>query len=179
MWWIILLDLLVLFLWPGIPLILEMRAEKKEQQILLKEKQNKTIKINEGVKLMKNGEFIYAKTNADFLNKAFGTNYNKYMKGTWGFNSEWTVWMVRFNEVRRGWRNSFLPGNRIMEENLAHHTTWDGQDIRTEIHKKKIVIQIIDGDFARKYIFRGKYEYDEKNSDPYSARYYNKVSDEM
>lgn len=31
--------------------------------------------------------------------------------------------------------------------------------------------------YTRKYIYRGRYIYDEQNSDPYKVRYYDKYSD--
>ena len=55
---------------------------------------------------MKTGEFIYAKTHAEFLNEAFGTNYKAWMKSSWKYDKEWVVWMVRFNRVVDGWTNT-------------------------------------------------------------------------
>lgn len=40
---------------------------------------------------MKNGEFIYANSHAEFLNKAFGTNYKGWMKCVWKYDEEWVV----------------------------------------------------------------------------------------
>jgi hypothetical protein len=127
---------------------------------------------------MKTGEFIYASTHADFLNKAFGTNYKAWMKCVWDYDSNWTVWMVRFNKTDGGWTNTFIGNDRIQEENIGKNGTWGGKSL-THIHKKKIVIEIMDLGYTRKYIFRGKFVYDEKNSDPYTIRYYDKVSDEF
>ena len=68
---------------------------------------------------MKNGEFIYADTHADFLNQAFGTNYKAWMKSAWFYDKDTFVWMVRFDHINReGWRNVFETKERIKEENL-------------------------------------------------------------
>ena len=171
MWWTIPLVVIVFFIFIGLPLILEYRAEIKDNSI--KENCNKKIIfIRQGEKIMKTGEPIYARTHAEFLNKAFGTNYKAWMKCVWKYDGEWVVWMVRFNKTDGGYTNTFLTDSRIKEEDIVR------QD-RPVKDKKKIVIEIDDSGFFRKYIFRGKFVYDEKNSDPYNCRYYDKVSDEL
>ena len=129
---------------------------------------------------MKTGDIIYAKNHADFLNKTFGTNYKGWMKSSWKYNldKEWSVWMVRFNKTDGGWTNTFVTPNRIMEENIGGVTTWSGKSLKF-IHKNKIVIEVYDTGYSREYIFRGLYKYDEKESNPYKARYYDKVADEL
>ncbi len=122
---------------------------------------------------MKNGDFVYARTHAEFLNEAFGTNYKAWMKCVWPYNNN-VVWMVRFNKTDGGWRNTFISPNRIKEENL----TWKGESVK-KIDKIKIVMEIDDSSYMRKYIFRGIYKYDEKNSNPFEVRYYDKIADEI
>lgn len=65
---------------------------------------------------------------------------------------------------------------RIREENLNGVEIWNNKSI-TNIDKKRIVIEIKDLGYTRKYICRGRYIYDEKNSNPYTVRYYDKYSD--
>ena len=175
MWWTIPLVMIVLFIFVGIPLILDYRAEAKESSI--NERNNKKIIfIRKGEKVMKSGDVIDARTHAEFLNEAFGTNYKAYMKCVWKYDEEWIVWMVRFNTENGGWRNTFLSNSRIMEENLDKVGTWDNKPIE-DIDKKRIVFEIEDLGHIRKYICRGRFIYDEKNSDPYKVRYYDKYSD--
>lgn len=126
---------------------------------------------------MKNGEVIYADTHAEFLHKAFGTDYKGWPKCTWRYDKDWVVWMVRFNKTDGGWTNTFVSDSRIKEENLNRIDSWDGKPIERSIDKKKIVIQIENLGHTRRYTCRGRYIYDEKNSDPYTARYYDKYSD--
>ena len=128
---------------------------------------------------MKIGDFIYARTHADFLNKAFGTNYKAWMSCVWHYTDETIVWMVRFNQIRSGWRNIFISNNRIMEENLNKVTVWNGTPVKEGMHRRRIVIEIDDSGRMRKYIFRGIYVYDEKSSDPVNVRYHDKVADEI
>lgn len=117
---------------------------------------------------MKNGEVIYARTHAEFLNKAFGTDYKAWMKSIWRYNDEWIVWMIRFNEKDGGWTNTFVSDSRIKEENNSHADYWGkGYD-------KRIVIQIENLVHTRRYTCLGRYIYDEKNSNPYTVRYYDK-----
>lgn len=128
---------------------------------------------------MKNGEFIYANTHADFLNQAFGTNYKAWMKSAWFYDKDTFVWMVRFDHINReGWRNVFETKERIKEENLYEKKIWDGIPMSKLVNYKRIVIEVKD-DIPKKYIFRGIYKYDEENSDPYVVHYFDKIADEF
>lgn len=175
MWWTIPLLMIVLFIFVGIPLILEYRAETKENYIN-EQNNTKIIFIKKGEKVMKAGDVVEARTHAEFLNEAFGTNYKAYMKCVFKYDEEWIVWMVRFNKENGGWRNTFLSNSRIMEENLDKVGVWAGKPIEN-IDKKRIVFEIVDLGYTRKYICRGRFVYDKKNSDPYTVRYYEKYSD--
>lgn len=174
MWWAIPLAIILLFIFVGVPFILEYRAVSKQNYI--KEQNKKITFIKQGEKGMKKGTVIYASTHAEFLNEAFGTNYKAWMKCVWKYDDEWVVWMVRFNKEDGGWTNTFVSDLRIKEENLKHINLWDGKPIEY-VDKKKIVIQIEDLGYTRKYTCMGRYIYDEKNSDPETIRYYNKYSD--
>ena len=175
MWWTIPLVVIGLFIFVGIPLILDYRAEAKESSI--NERNNKKIIfIKKGEKVMKAGDVVEARTHAEFLNQAFGTNYKAWMKCVWKYDENWIVWMVRFNTGNGGWRNTFLSNSRIMEENLDKVGIWDKKPIE-DIHKKRFVFEIVDLGYTRQYIYRGRFIYDEKNSDPYKVRYYDKYSD--
>ena len=98
------------------------------------------------------------------------------MKCVWKYNEEWIVWMVRFNKKDGGWTNTFLSNSRIKEENIGGYKIYEGKPLSC-LYKKRIVIEIVDLGYTRKYICRGRFIYDEKNSDPYTVRYYNKYSD--
>lgn len=135
--------------------------------------------ISKGETKMKTGDIVYAKTHADFLNATFGTDYKQWMKCVWNYNENTIVWMVRFNRETGGWRNSFVSSSRIKEENLEHALEWNGKSVADRLDTKRIVIEIDDSGYRRKYIFRGIYTYDKEASNPYTVRYYNKISDEM
>lgn len=172
MWWTIPLVVIVFFIFIGLPLILEYRAEIKDNSI--KENCNKKIIfIRQGEKIMKTGETIYARTHAEFLNQAFGTNYKAWMRSVWYYDENTIVWMVRFNEQDGGWTNRFLSNTRIEEKILIPKT----RDLLKYLHQKRLVIEVVNCGYTRKYIFRGVYKYDEKASDPYTVRYYDKYSD--
>jgi hypothetical protein len=66
-----------------------------------------------------------------------------------------------------------------MEENLNKVTVWNGTPVKEGMHRRRIVMEIDDSERMRKYIFRGIYVFDEKNSDPVSVRYHDKVADEI
>ena len=127
------------------------------------------------MKTLKEGDIIYADSHADLLNQVFGTNYKAWMKSVWNYNDETVVWMVRFNQERSGWYNSFVSNSRIREENIYRRRYWNNRHIRY-VDKKRIAFEIDDSKAYRKYIFRGVYVYDEETSDPSSVRYHNKIS---
>ena len=129
---------------------------------------------------MKNGEFIYAKTHAEFLNKVFGTHYKSWMKSVWTYNEDMIVWMVRFDGVNRdGWRNVFESKGCIKEENVSHKKVWCNAPIDSTLGFKKLVIEVDDSGFSRRYIFRGVYLYNIEKSCPEFKRYYDKIADEF
>ena len=139
---------------------------------------NETTKnIQKGEIIMKSGEFIYAKTHAEFLNKAFGTNYKSWMRSAWTYDDEWVVWMVQFNKTKNGWRNIFVSDSCIKQENLNAVKEFDGKPIEESTTKKRIVFEVDETGFSRKYIFKGKFVYDEERSDPFTSQYLNKISD--
>ena len=144
---------------------------------------NKTILIKKQEEkiIMKTGDIIYAKSHAEFLNKTFGTNYKGWMKSSWKYNldKEWSVWMVRFNKTDGGWTNTFVTPNRICQDNLEGVTTFEGMSIVYATTKKRIVFEVVDTGITRKYIFRGKFVYDEVSSNPFKCQYLNKISDEF
>lgn len=126
---------------------------------------------------MKSGEIINARTHADFLNQAFGTTYKAWMKSVWRYDENTVVWMVRFGKEDGGWTNTFLSDTRIEEKILTPQSTVS--PLSEYLYKKRVVIQVVECSYSRKYIFRGIYQYDEKNSDPCNVRYYDKLSDEF
>lgn len=129
---------------------------------------------------MKNGDFIYANTHADFLNQAFGTNYKAWMSCVWQYNEDTIVWMVRFDKTNRsGWKNSFISDSRIKEENIYNISEWNRAPVAKSLFFKRIVVEVVDNCKPRKYIFRSIYRYDEQNSNPLAVRFHDKVSDEF
>lgn len=54
------------------------------------------------------GEKIVAKTNAEFLNLLFGTNYKQYMRSIYNLSNDSVVWMIRIDSTERsGFKNYF------------------------------------------------------------------------
>ena len=93
---------------------------------------------------MKTNDIFYADTHADFLNKAFGTNYRQWMKSVWKYDDNAIVWMVRFDKKNRnGWTNRFIGENELLEENLVlTRTKYDGAPLRELLSLRRIVIAI-------------------------------------
>lgn len=105
---------------------------------------------------------IWAKSNADFLNQTFGTNYKAFMRGRWNYSDNTWVWMVRMDgKVRQGWVNKIISDKEIHELYVSNDTpTYSNEPER----KYRIVVQIIDHANIREYRLLGKYRFDFENS---------------
>ena len=121
-------------------------------------------------------KIVYARTNAEFLNKTFGTNYNRWMKCGWNYDESTVVWMVEFDDkVRQGWRNTIVDRNTVREDYVgkevdklpSHRVLWG---------KRRIVVKK-EREFGR-YIIYGTYRYDFEKSEN-NARVWVKISDEI
>lgn len=128
---------------------------------------------------MKTNDIFYADTHADFLNKAFGTNYRQWMKSVWKYDDNAIVWMVRFDkETRDGWRNSFINENELLEENLIlTRTKYDGAPLRELLSLRRIVIAIDESGYRRRYIFKGVFTLNLKRENTTLRHYFIKISD--
>ena len=106
-------------------------------------------------------EVVYARTNAEFLNQRFGTNYRAWMKSRWEYDADTWVWMVRFDgKERAGWINYIINANEVCEEYIgAGEPTYmsDGK-------KSRIVVSVEESRGARRYRILGKFKLDEEKS---------------
>ena len=114
-------------------------------------------------KIEKNGiteKIVYAKTNAEFLNKVYGTNYKGWMKSGWKYDNNTIVWMVHLDDkVRCGWRNTIVDNHTVREDFVGPESErLEGHNGINEPYR--IIVKKGDGCFQ---IF-GLYKYDEENS---------------
>ncbi|MBO5354550.1 MAG: hypothetical protein J6B09_00610 [Clostridia bacterium] len=122
---------------------------------------------------------IYARTNFEFLNKAFGTDYKGWPKCTWKYDEKTVVWMIEItgNVSKYGWKNFILDdGNTVCEEYVL-----PGDKIiptHDKLHHFRRIIVKREKAYDR-YIIMGLYEYDFKHSIEESKRVWRKVSDEI
>ena len=107
-------------------------------------------------------QIVYANTNAEFLNKVFGTNYKAWMRGRWEYSKDTWVWMIRLDgKCRQNWRNRIINENEIWEEYIGTETP----TYRHEPERKyRIVVGIEKGNLGREYHILGKYRYDAEKS---------------
>lgn len=127
-------------------------------------------------KVLRTGDCVYARTHTEFLNKTFDANLKGFMRTVWYYKSGVYVWMVRFDGVEHdGWKNVFIDKNTIKET----YRGGSGEPMRYAEAKTRIVIEIQEGYAGRKYIFKGLFKVDEKNTDGYTVRIHKKISDEF
>ena len=120
-------------------------------------------------------KIIYASTNAEFLNQAFGTNYKAWMKCGWNYGEDTIVWMIPFDDkVRDGWKNTIVDENTVREDFVGHE--WDKLPAHKHLEKyRRIVVKKEEG----RYIILGLYRYDFENSVERNKRIWIKISDEI
>ena len=135
---------------------------------------NETTKnIQKGEIIMKTGEIIRVRTNAELLNELFGTNYKAWMKSVYEYGNR-RVWMIHIdNKNRNDWRN-YKKDNIIVEENLRKYD-FNGLRIDIGYNVERIVFSKHDGYF----VFEGVYKYDNEKSIDNEIRYWIKVSDQF
>ena len=106
-------------------------------------------------------QIVYARTNAEFLNEAFGTDYKAWMKSRWEYDEDTWVWMVRFDgKIRSGWLNLIVNENEIHEKYVDIVPPTFKDDKR----KFRIVVSVKEGYNGREYHVLGKYRYNENKS---------------
>ena len=105
---------------------------------------------------------VYANSNADFLNKVYGTNYKAFMRGRYPLDSQTWVWMIRLDgKERQGWRNRVINENEIWEEYVGKEQPSYNA---TEERKYRIVVSIKDLPSRRAYHILGRYRFDTEKS---------------
>ena len=118
-------------------------------------------------------EVVYARTNAEFLNKRFGTKYKAWMKCGWKYDSDTIVWMIPFDGKERcGWRNRIVDADTVREDYVGEKSLMlDGHRHINEYHR--IVVK----KEAERFVILGLYRYDFENSDERIRRIWIKEKD--
>ena len=105
---------------------------------------------------MEKGYQITVRTNAEFLNKTFGTNYKLWLKSTYELDDSTTVWMIRIDgDKRNGFKNYFDNGC-IIEESLEEETR--------SLKPIRMVFQILEKRDYKTFVYLGNYNIDSENS---------------
>lgn len=138
---------------------------------------------------LKTGMKFYERTNADLLNRFFGTSFRQYMKCSYCKLPDGPVrhmWFVSFNgEIHSGWKNVLSSdGKKIVEEFLG-----DVKPSNVEFNPAESVRAVFDkyledcygrrveSNGRRVYEFIGVFRYDKNESSAY-RRVYKKIADE-
>lgn len=107
------------------------------------------------------GKIVCAKTHAEFLNKAFGTDYKGWMQSRWEYDADTWIWMVCFDgKMRQGWINCIISEDEIWEEYIGDETPTYKRDNK----RFRIVVSIKEGHCGREYHVLGKFRLDEEKS---------------
>ena len=103
---------------------------------------------------------VHARTHAEFLNKAFGTDYKGWMKTVWHYpqSPNISVWMVRFYGQNDGWENRILDGGEVISEKYVGPTVALPSLARYVDGERRVVVSIEDRLGARSYTVLGVYD---------------------
>ena len=105
---------------------------------------------------MEKGYQITVRTNAEFLNKVFGTNYKLWLKSTYELDDSTTVWMIRIDGEKRNSFKNYFDNGCIIEESLEEETR--------SLKPVRMVFQIIEKNKYKTFIYLGKYSLDNEKS---------------
>ena len=107
------------------------------------------------MKTIKAGEVIYAKTNAELLNKLLGTHYKVWMKSYILLRVGEMLWMPRLDGVvRAGWRNTMQNG-KIIEEYVGGRPHPGNINVGLEVRRRAVFEK---SDWGGYFVFRGVFE---------------------
>ena len=122
-------------------------------------------------------KIVYARTNAEFLNEAFGTNYKQWMKCGWDYDPDTIVWMIPFDDVvRDGWKNTIVDANTVREDYVGSEFAKLVAHKKLKNHRRIVVKK---ENKQGRYLILGLYRYDFENSVEQNKRIWIKVSDEI
>lgn len=123
---------------------------------------------------MKIGEFIYAKTHAEFLNELLGTHYKAWMKSSLMLPDGRRLWMIELGDFvsPSGWINRLDGTHRLQEKHVENgftyeaHNTYKGSILKGNAgaSQDRIVFDICKIGGTRKYIFRGVFRINKAES---------------
>ena len=119
---------------------------------------------------MQIGEFIVARTHAEFLNQLLSRNYKGFGKSGLSLPDKKWLWMIRLGDFisKSNWRNCLEDEALLTEEHFGsffdyQHTTAklaQKNGVYVPAFEDRIVFDIIEYGKERKYIFRGVFTLD-------------------
>lgn len=95
---------------------------------------------------------ITADTNAEFLNALLGKDYKLIRRSGYKLSANILLWMIKIDgKVHSSWKNSWIDDCTILEEYVGTQSSRE-TDVKEPY---RIVAEIKDGLFGRKYIIHG------------------------
>ncbi len=113
-------------------------------------------------------------TNAEFLNRNFGTNYKAWMKCGWNYSEDILVWMVNFNgSISSGWENRVTDENTIVEIYVGKPSE-QMESYKSVNEKYRFAV-----DKSKGYKVLGLYKFDTLNSIESKRRVWKRVANSI
>ena len=123
---------------------------------------------------MKVGEYIYANTNAEFLNELLGTSYKAWMKSSMTLPDGKLIWMIELGDfvTKSGWINRLVSSNQLREKHITKDFSYYSHDTyRGALEAGKpwgpetrVVFEKVSFKSSKKYIFRGVFRINKEKS---------------
>ena len=105
---------------------------------------------------MEKGYQITARTNAEFLNKTFGTNYKLWLKSTYELDDSTTAWMIKIDGEKRQSFKNYFDNENIVEESYEEKTR--------SLKPVRMVFQVVEKGDSKTFIYLGNYTLDKEKS---------------
>ncbi len=129
---------------------------------------------------MKKGEFVKARTNAEFLNRLIGTNYKAWMKCGYRINGDPDniLWFISFDGIKNkaGFCN-YYDGEIIVEEYWVEDLVHDNADFFEASYQTRVAFDKQKSSFGYVYKFLGVFVFDKAKS-KHGKHIWKRVSDE-
>lgn len=123
---------------------------------------------------MKIGDYICARTHAEFLNQVLDKQYKAFMKSSIKLSDGKLLWMMDFGDfvTSAGFKNKLVGRDKISEKHVGddfvyeRHNTYVGAIVnnKTWDDSDRVVFDVVKGSLSRKYVFRGVFRLNKDES---------------
>ncbi len=112
---------------------------------------------------------VNLKNHAEFLNKAFKTNFKTFTKSRYSLSDDFWLWFINSDlKKNNGWE-IVITEDAVSEEYINKDKRPPYYDFFRDEKAYRIIVLFEENEYGNKYRILGLYEYDFENSDEYNS----------